>query len=89
MWRADAEFGDLQAALHVAAGVGQGLSMLAAQRLGQPVHVAIEQPDELHQNARAPLRIRRRPSRLGFGGGCHCGIHLFLRGKRHLGNRLA
>ena len=41
--RADAELDHLEAALHVARGVGQGLAVLAAQRLGQLVHVAVEE----------------------------------------------
>jgi hypothetical protein len=51
--RADAELDHFEPALHVALGVGQGLAMLAAQRLGQLVHVAVQQADEFHHHPRA------------------------------------
>jgi hypothetical protein len=48
--RADAELRHFEPALHVALGVGDGLAVLARQRLGQLVHVAVQQLDELHQS---------------------------------------
>ena len=65
MRRADAELGDLEAADHVALGVGQGLAVLARQRLGQLVHVAVQQLDELHHHPRAALRVGGGPVRPG------------------------
>ena len=63
MRRADAELDHLEPALHVALGVGEGLAMFAAERLGQLVHVAVEQAHELHHHARAALRVRGAPVR--------------------------
>jgi hypothetical protein len=59
-------------------GVGQGLAMLAAKRLGQLVHVAVEQADEFHQHARAALRVGGAPFRLRRGGRSDGGVKLGL-----------
>ncbi len=77
MRRADAEFDDLEAALHVAPGVGNRLAMLSAERLGKLVHIAIEKPNELHEDACATLGVRRSPTRLRGGGGLDRGVNLF------------
>jgi hypothetical protein len=88
MRRADAELDHLKAALHVALGVGDGLAVFAAQRLGQLVHVAVQEADEGHHYARTPLRVRGGPADLrargvghggldlGGGGECHLRLHL-------------
>ena len=61
MRRADAELDHLHAALHVAARIGERLAMLAADRLGQLVHVAVDQAHIFHHDARAFLRVDGRP----------------------------
>ena len=58
------ELDDLEAALDVALGVGDGLAVLAREQLGELVVVALHQLQELHQDAGAPLRVGRGPFRL-------------------------
>ena len=87
--RADAVFDDFQPALHVALGIGEGLAMLAAQRLGQLVHVAVQQAHEGHQHAGAALRVHGGPGGLCGGGHFDGLVQLLFRGQRHLGLNLA
>ena len=67
MRRAEAEFRHFQPADDVALGVGNGLAVFAGQRLGQLVHVTVQQFDELHQHPRALLRIGGGPAGLRLG----------------------
>ena len=87
--RADAVFDHFQTALDVALGIGNGLAMLAAQRLGQLVHVAVQQADEFHHHPRAALRVGGAPFDLGLGGFGHGMVQLVLRSQRHAGLHLA
>ncbi len=67
---ADGEFHHLQAALHVAARIGNGLAMLGGEQVRQFVDVAVDQIDEAHHYAGAALRVCGRPGRLsGLGVG--------------------
>ena len=61
---ANAVFDNFKATLHVAFRVWNSLAVLARKRFGKFVHIAVQKPDERHQNARAPLRICCAPSRL-------------------------
>jgi hypothetical protein len=58
-----AELDHLQAALDVAAAVGEHLAVLAREQSRQLVHVHFQQALELEHHARAPLRIDARPVR--------------------------
>ena len=87
--RADAELGDLEPADHVARRVGQRLAVLAAERLGEFVHVAVEEGNELHQDAGAALGVGRAPHRLGGLGALYGGVEFGGGGERHAGLDLA
>ncbi len=65
---ADGELDDLDAALDVALGVGDGLAVFERQEFGQLVDVLVDQLDELHHHAGATLRVPRRPLLLRLGG---------------------
>ena len=67
--------------MHVALGVGEGLAVLAGQRLGELVHVAVEELDELHHHPGAALRVGRRPLRLRARGARDGGVELGLGGE--------
>ncbi len=64
MRRAKREFDHLDAALDVALGVGDRLAVLAGENVGELVVVPGDEVEELHQDARAALRIDRGPGRL-------------------------
>ena len=64
MRRAERHFEHFDAALDVALGVDQRLAVLAGEDLGELVDVPADQLVELHQHARAALRVHRRPGRL-------------------------
>ena len=81
--RADADLHDLQPALDVALGVGDGLAMLARQNVGELVVVALHQLQELHQHAHAALRIGGRPFRLRRLGVLDRGAQFLRGGQRH------
>jgi hypothetical protein len=85
----DAELDHLEPPLHVAPGVGQGLAMLAAQRLGQLVHVAVQQADEFHQHPRPALRVGGGPAGLRRPRACNRGGQLCRAGKGHARLHLA
>ena len=87
--RADGVFDDFEAALNVAFGIGDGLAVLARQELGQEIIFLVDEIEELHQHARAPLRIGGGPAGLGGLGIFDSGAHFGLRGQRHLGAHLA
>ncbi|EYD75819.1 hypothetical protein Rumeso_02601 [Rubellimicrobium mesophilum DSM 19309] len=78
---ADAELDDLETALHVARRVGERLAVLAAQRLGQLVDVAVEQRDHLHHHPCPALRVHGGPLGLRGGGGPDRAVHLLDRGE--------
>ncbi len=63
--------------------------MLAAQRLGELVHVAVEKIDELHHHAGAALRVGGGPGGLGGSGDFDSGGQLGCRRQRHLGLHFA
>jgi hypothetical protein len=63
------ELDHLEAALDVAAAVGDHLPVLARQQMRQLVHVRLDQALELEHHPRAALRVGRRPGRLGAVGG--------------------
>ena len=62
MRNAERELDHLDAALNVALGVGDRLAVLARQNVGELVVMFGDEVQELHQNARAALRIDRRPA---------------------------
>ncbi len=86
--RADAELDHLQAALDVALGVGEGLAVFGRQRLGQLVHVAVDQADKGHHHAGAALRVGGAPCDLGLGGAGDGIVHLGLGDQRQAGLNL-
>ncbi|MNI48121.1 hypothetical protein D3C73_1026730 [compost metagenome] len=56
------ELDHFQTALDVALGVGDDLAVLAGQKLGQFVHVRLDQALELEHDAGAALRVGRGPA---------------------------
>ena len=68
---------------------GRVLPCSRLQRLGQLVHVAVQQAHELHQHPRAALRVGRGPCRLRRGGRVDRGVELVLAGQRDLRLHLA
>ena len=86
---ADRELDDLDAALDVAARVGEGLAVLEGQQLGEFVDVLVDQLDELHHHAGAPLRVPRRPLLLRLDRDRDRGVDVGGRGHRHLRLHLA
>ena len=80
----DAIFDHFQPALNVAFGIRNGLTMLAAQGLGQLVHVLVDQADHGHHHPAALLRVGGGPGDLCGGGIGHGGIQLCLAGQRYL-----
>ena len=76
--RADAELDHFQPALDIALGIRDRLAMFRRQRLGQLVHVAVQQADEFHHHPRAALRVRRAPFHLRLCGIRRGGIQLCL-----------
>ena len=81
MRRADAELDHLEAALHIALGIGKGLAMLAADGQRQLIHVAVDQPHKRHHHAGAALGVGRTPSDLGAGGRGDGGVKLGFGGQ--------
>ena len=71
---ADRELDDLDAALDVALGVGDGLAVLDRQQLGELVGVGVDQLDELHQHAGPALRVPGGPFLLRLDRRGHCGV---------------
>ncbi len=86
---ADRELDDLDAALDVTAGVGDGLAVLDRQQLGELVGVGVDQLDELHQDAGPALRVPGGPFLLRLDGGGHRGVDVGGRRQEHLGLHLA
>ena len=81
--RADAEFDHFKAALNVALGVGNGLAMLAGQKLSQRVIFGMNQFEEFHQNAGAALRVGGGPFGMRGLGVFDGRAHFGLRGQRN------
>ena len=81
----DADFDNLEAALDVAPGVGNGLAMLAGQQFGQRVIFLVDQFEEAHQHAHAALRVGRSPGRLCRLGVFDGSAQFLRRGQRHCG----
>jgi hypothetical protein len=86
---ADRELDDLDAALDVAFGVGEGLAVLERQRFGQLVDVLVDQVDEAHHHAGAALRVPGGPLLLRLGGADDGGVDVGRVGHRHLRLHLA
>ncbi len=82
--RAAGEFDDVDAARHLALGVGEHLAMLGADHRGQRVLVLVQQRQEIVQHPRAADRWQFAPGRLGRHGVGHGGGHLVGTGQRHL-----
>ena len=89
MRNAASKLRDLQAALDIALGVGDGLAVLTGQHIGELVVVPLHQFDELHHHAGAALRIGVGPFGLGERGVLDRGADLSLGGQRHLGLHVA
>ena len=86
---ADRKLDDLEAALDVAARIFDRLAVFLGQQIGEFVILAMDEIDELHQDARAPLRVHRRPFGLRRLGVRHRGVHFIDIGQRDLGLHLA
>ena len=86
---AECELDHFDAAQNVALGVGNGLAMLAGQQFGQRVIVARHQLQELHEYARAALRVGCRPCRLCCLGVGNRLVEFGLGAERHLGAHAA
>ena len=84
MRHAEREFDHFDAALDIALGVGDRLAMLAGKNVGEFVVVLRDEIEELHQDARAALRIGRGPADLCGGGVLDGGAHLGLGGERDM-----
>ena len=80
---AHANLDHFQTTLNVATRVRQGFTVLAADQLGQLVHVFVDQVSEFHHHARATLRVGGSPRNLCFGGFLDDRIHLSFGGQRH------
>src|SRR5690606_6497214 len=78
VWYADGELDHLDSALNVAFRIGDGLTVLPGQLVGQLVVVPGHEIDEFHQDAGTALRVRRRPGRLGCLRVLDRGPHLVL-----------
>ena len=89
MRRAHAELDHLKAALNVALGVGKGLAMLGRQRLGQLVHVAVDQAHEFHHHPGAALGVGGTPFDLRFGRAFDGMVQFGLGGQRQARLNLA
>jgi hypothetical protein len=83
------KFHHLKPALNVAARIGDGLTMLRGQELGQAVKLALDELEELEHHTSPALRVRCRPGRLGGRGGCDRAFHLGAGRKRDFGLDLA
>jgi hypothetical protein len=59
---------NIQAALNIAARIGEGLAVFARQQFRQVVELALRQFEEAEQNASAALRVGGGPSRLRCRG---------------------
>ena len=89
-------FDDVEAALHVALGVGDDLAMFRGEQFGQFVHARLDQALELEHDAGAALRVHRLPvlegdqrrlhrrTDLGLGGQGHAGLDLAGVGVEHV-----
>ena len=89
MRNAAGELDDFQAALHVALGVGERLAVLGGQKPRQLVELLVRELEELHEHARAALRIGRRPARLRRFGNRDGVLDFGMLGQRDLGLHLA
>ncbi len=76
MGRADAELDDFQPTLNVAAGVCNRLAVLPREPHCERVHLACDEFEEFHQDARAALRIGCCPRRLRGASILHGGANL-------------
>ena len=81
---AERELDHLDAALNVALGVADRLAVLARQDVGELLGVFADEVEELHQNARAALRIDGRPSGLRGYRVLDRGANLGLGGERDM-----
>ena len=94
---AHAHLDHFDAALDVALGIGDGLAMLAGQDVSEFVDILGDEIEELHQHARAALRIGGSPGRLrrlgigdsggefGHGGERDLAAHGAVHGLDHIG----
>ena len=85
----DRELDHLDAALNIAAGVGEGLTVLEGQQLGQFVDVLVDQLDEPHHHPGPALRVQRRPLLLRLDRHGDGGVDVGRRAHRHLRLHLA
>ena len=81
---ADGELDDLDAALDVALGVGDGLAVLLREQFGQLFYVGVDQLDELHHHPGPALRVPGAPLLLRFDRGLHGGVDVGGRGHQDL-----
>ena len=76
MGNAAGELDDLKAALDVAFRVRDHLAVLAGERLGQRVHLALDEPLEFEHDTGPALRIDARPPRLRLQRARHGGVDI-------------
>ena len=81
---AEREFDHFDAALDVALGVGDRLAVLARENVGEFIVVPGDEIEELHQDARAALRIGRSPADLSGGAVLDRGADLGLGRQRDM-----
>ncbi|ATZ28652.1 hypothetical protein SLAV_34405 [Streptomyces lavendulae subsp. lavendulae] len=79
------ELDDLQAALEIAVGVGDGLAVLGRQQPGQGIPFAFDELEEAHQDAGAPLGVPLAPVGLRLLGVGDGGLGVGAPGQRNAG----
>ena len=78
---AGGELDDLNTALDITEGVGDGLAMLDGEQFGDLVGIGVDQFDELHQHPGPLLRVPRAPFLLRLDCGGDGGVDIGRRGE--------
>ncbi len=71
------EFYDFEAALDVAAGVGNGFAVFAGEQAGEFFHVLVDEVYVAHHYAGAALGVLGGPGGLCGGGVFYGGVYFF------------
>jgi len=77
-------FDHFEAALDVAAGIGDHLAMLRREHQREILHVPLDQSLEVEHHPRPALRIGRRPGRQALRGGSHRRLQIGGAAQAHL-----
>ncbi len=83
MGNAGGEFDDLDAARHLALGVGEHLAVLGRDQAGQVVAALVQQFQELEHDPRTAQRRGIGPGREGHVGSGHGGVDFCGTGQGH------